>query len=316
MDRAVFRRDSRGALAMALLMAMQALVSGVGATTPPPTGSGDWAIPVGDVTVIDLSSRPSGQILLDGDLYVNGSLTLDSIDLYMDGTSDGHRKITVNGTLNLLNGSRVLPYNAAYCYDFLVYAAGDISVHDSTVFDACDMQISSSEFSISDSSLGTDVYINGASDVVLDIENIELGVDVANVGARVGSIQVSSPLDDSSAHRISNISGSDTTSGAILRIDPGVTTMAGYSSIDIIIREIENVGLHMESFSLSSSSSITEVEYSLPWDGESDDFRFYEMDFHEEGVFAENWNVTAGMHFSGGGGIVLENVTLQDVGDE
>ena len=72
----------------------------------------------------------------------------------------------------------------------------------------------------------------------------------------------------------------------------------------------------MEAFSLSSSSSITDVEYSLPWDGEANDFRFYEMDFHEEGVFAENWNVTAGMHFSGGGGIVLENVTLQYVEDQ
>ena len=94
----------RSAVIFVMLMMVQAtLPMAANAQTNPPS-SGDWVIPQGDVTVMDLSTTPTGQILLQGDLEVNGALTLDGIDLFIESTSNGQRGISVNsGELNLIN---------------------------------------------------------------------------------------------------------------------------------------------------------------------------------------------------------------------
>ena len=172
----------RSAVIFVMLMMVQVtLPMAANAQTNPPS-SGDWVIPQGDVTVMDLSTTPTGQILLQGDLEVNGALTLDGIDLFIESTSNGQRGISVNsGELNLINGARILPYNINYCFDFNVDQSSEVTIANSTVYKACSLNIYTSNFDLNNSKFGNNIVINPTTIISLDMNNINLSATVSGV---------------------------------------------------------------------------------------------------------------------------------------
>ena len=166
-------------IGLSLLM-LVSLAAPIAAQTPPPSSAGDWTITTNDVTVISANTSNSGQILIQGDINVYGDLTLDGMTVYMWGTSNGHREIQIfnGGSLELKNGAQILPYNAAYCYDFTTDAGGEITMTDTIIDRACEVDVNSHLFEFDyltiKNSQGDALDIRTSVNVNSSIQNITL----------------------------------------------------------------------------------------------------------------------------------------------
>ena len=196
-------------IGLSLLM-LVSLAAPIAAQTPPPSSAGDWTIQSNDVTVISANSSNSGQILMQGDINIYGDLTLDGMTVYMWGTSNGHREIQIfnGGSLELKNGAQILPYNAAYCYDFTTDAGGEITMTDTIIDRACQVDVDSHLFEFDHltikNSQGDALDIRTSVNVNSSIQNITL----QNTGGSNG-IYVSYPILTNSTYCYCNLSLGD-----------------------------------------------------------------------------------------------------------
>ena len=98
-----------------------------------PSDSYPLTVNPGDWIVTGEEVREYETIVLTGNLIVeeSGNLTLIDCALFLNCSSDGEYGIYVNGTFNILSGSKITAYNSLYRYRFVVYGA--LRVEDSSI---------------------------------------------------------------------------------------------------------------------------------------------------------------------------------------
>jgi hypothetical protein len=126
-------------LVLAALFLLQVLAPTIAsAQTNPPTNSGDWTIPVNDVTYLNNS-----QALVQGDVNVYGTLILQDSSVFLWGANNGDREFTIysGGTL-IVNNSIISAYSSA-CIDFRANTGTVISFEGSRLDTMCRVLLNS-----------------------------------------------------------------------------------------------------------------------------------------------------------------------------
>ncbi|MDA8701451.1 hypothetical protein N9N18_06865, partial [Euryarchaeota archaeon] len=115
------------------------------AQTNPPINSGDWTIPVNDVTYLNNS-----QALIQGDINVYGTLILQDSSVFLWGANNGDREFNVysGGTL-IVNNSIISAYSSA-CIDFRANTGTVISFEGSRLDTMCRVLLNSKTMNFND----------------------------------------------------------------------------------------------------------------------------------------------------------------------
>ena len=194
-------------IGLSLLM-LVSLAAPIAAQTPPPSSAGDWTITANDVTVISANTSNSGQILMQGDINVYGDLTLDGMTVYMWGTSNGHREIQIfnGGSLELKNGAQILPYNAAYCYDFTTDAGGEITMTDTIIDRACEVDVNSHLFEFDYLTIKNSAHNTLDIQTSVSVNSSIQNITVENIPTSYHGIYLNYPISTNSTYCFCNLS--------------------------------------------------------------------------------------------------------------
>lgn len=133
-------------LVLAALFLLQVLAPTIAsAQTNPPVNSGDWTIPVNDVTYLNNS-----QALVQGDVNVYGTLILQDSSVFLWGANNGDREFTIysGGTL-IVNNSIISAYSSA-CIDFQANTGTVISFEGSRLDTMCRVLLNSKNMHFND----------------------------------------------------------------------------------------------------------------------------------------------------------------------
>ncbi|MEW5760725.1 MAG: right-handed parallel beta-helix repeat-containing protein, partial [Candidatus Thermoplasmatota archaeon] len=104
-------------IAIILLLALVPFLQSIGQTDPP-TGTGDWTIPSGDITLVQ-----NQVVNLTGNLTVNGELKFENVTLNMNLSFEGEFGIFVNsGGKFYIYNSTITASNTSNRYHFKVYS--------------------------------------------------------------------------------------------------------------------------------------------------------------------------------------------------
>ena len=238
-------------IGLSLLM-LVSLAAPIAAQTPPPSSAGDWTITANDVTVISANTSNSGQILMQGDINVYGDLTLDGMTVYMWGTSNGHREIQIfnGGSLELKNGAQILPYNAAYCYDFTTDAGGEITMTNTTIDRTCEVDVNSHLFEFDHLTIKNSAHNTLDIQTSVPVNSSIQNITVENIPTSYHGIYLNYPISTNSTYCFCNLS-----------MDEELT----FSS---------NMGVHAEKVLVNNVSNAKEIRFD--WSG-YEDFEIFEV---------------------------------------
>ena len=115
------------------------------AQTNPPTNSGDWTIPVNDVTYYNNS-----QALVQGDVIVYGTLIVQDSNIYLWGANNGDREVVIHNGGQLIMTNSVIASYAGSCIGVLVDTGSTIVVESSRFENICVMDLESKNVHFND----------------------------------------------------------------------------------------------------------------------------------------------------------------------
>ena len=108
---------------------------------------GNWTISSGETAYFNSSD----QALVQGSVFVSGTLIINGGSLFLWGSSDGLRDIIVysGGRLVIENGGVLSSYTSV-CFDMDVKSGASLEINDGRIQEACYVQLQSNNWSLRD----------------------------------------------------------------------------------------------------------------------------------------------------------------------